>query len=151
VGGRNPAPAAFGNMRRIIMDEFKEGYEEENYEILPDGVYQVEITEVTAGTSKSSGLPMLIVEMKPEGPDITLRYYLVKNEYYNKNATKLFDCFGIRRGDFEYGNWKGKKGKAYIGKKEQETNGIRYHEIKNLIAGESGQQGSEAAQGIGAE
>lgn len=124
------------------MDEFKEGYREEDYDILPPGVYRVRIKNVTKGESKTSGLPMLTIEVVPEtdradGDEggagetpVTLKYYIVKNEYYNKNMTKFFDCFNIRRDDFEYTNWAGKTGKAYIGKPES---GKQYHEIKNLI------------------
>jgi hypothetical protein len=121
------------------MDAFNEGYREEEYDALPDGVYQVEIVDVQLGTSKNSGLPMQTVEVKPEGSSMILKYYLVKNENYNKNVTKFFDCFGIRRGDFDYDGWMGKTGKAAIGKTEQ-----GYHEIKQLIpvkaAGETAPQ-----------
>jgi hypothetical protein len=120
------------------MDEFDRGYEEEEYDPLPEGVHEVEITEVVTGTSKSSGLPMRTFTVKVEGTGITLKHYIVKNENYNKNMTKFFDCFGIPRGDFEYMNWKGKTGKAYIGKRED---GI-YHEIKYLVAGPVNQASS---------
>jgi hypothetical protein len=129
------------------MDEFNEGYQAEEYEILPTGVYQVKILNVTKGESKTSGLPMLTVEVVPEkvkaaGNEaeggskevpVMLKYYIVKNENYNKNMTKFFDCFKIERNDFEYVNWIDKTGKAYIGKAE----GAKpYHEIKYLIVEE---------------
>jgi hypothetical protein len=128
------------------MDEFSEGYEEEEYEVLPEGIYQVKIVTVVHGTSKKSGLPMLIIEIipmkktvvsgteEPEEIPVTLKYYIVKNEYYNKNITKFFDCFKIRRNDFDYMAWCGKTGKAFIGMTEQNTLfGRKFHEIKYLI------------------
>jgi hypothetical protein len=146
--GGSLLPAAFlKRRRRLSMDEFNEGYQAEEYEILPSGVYQVKIANVTKGESKSSGLPMLTVEMVPmknkaagneaEGTSkeipVTLKHFIVKNENYNKNMTKFFDCFKIDRNDFEYMNWIDKTGKAYIGK----TEGVKqYHEIKYLIVEE---------------
>jgi hypothetical protein len=64
---------------------------------------------------------------------ITLKHYIVKNGYYNKNMTRFFDCFKIPRNNFEYADWTGKTGKAYIGKTES---GKQYHEIKYLIVEE---------------
>jgi hypothetical protein len=126
------------------MDEFNEGYQEEAYDILPAGVYPVKIVNVTKGESKSSGLPMLTIEVIPEtnetaGTDpegasreipVTLKHFIVKNENFNKNMTKFFDCFKIARNDFEYMNWLDKTGKAYIGMTEGAK---QYHEIKYLI------------------
>jgi hypothetical protein len=127
------------------MDEFQEGYQEEEYEVLPPGIYQARIANVTRGESRSSGLPMLTIEVVPETgreagdgaaggneeTPFTLKHYIVRNEHYNRNLTRFFDCFRIARNDFDYMNWIGKTGKVYIGKTE--GNAKQYHEIKYLI------------------
>ena len=57
-----------------------------------------------------------------------------KNEYFNQDMTKFYDCFKIPRGNFEFNRWTGRVGQAYLAKGEPKDNGKTYMEIKYLIA-----------------
>lgn len=63
-------------------------------------------------TSKA-GKPMIEVGVRPSGCAFTVKTYLVSGEYFNRNATQLFDAFPeIKDGDFTLLNWIGCEGAA---------------------------------------
>ena len=68
-------------------------YTRENSTRLSPGDYRVAIVDVQETTSKTSGKEMLVITVQPNGSDIKIQNYLVKNEYFNRNATQLFDAF----------------------------------------------------------
>ena len=74
------------------------------------GKYRVEIVDAEEAISKSSGLPMFVITVKPNPTNIKVKTYLVKNDKFNANATKFFDAFGITRGDFNCLGWIGAVG-----------------------------------------
>lgn len=63
-------------------------------------------------TSKSSGLPMWVITVTPNGSKAKVKTYIVKNEYFNRNMTNFFDSFGIDRGNFNSVEWIGAMGAA---------------------------------------
>ena len=75
---------------------FFDGYRREERARLTPGDYRVAITEVEETTSRN-GNPMLVVTVQPNGSEIHIKHYLVKNEYFNRNLTELLDSFGNRR------------------------------------------------------
>lgn len=95
------------------MSAFDDYKAEERKEMEP-GDYRVVIVEAEATTSKSSGLPMIVVTVQPSGSDMHIKNYLVKNKHFNKNATALFDSFGIERGNFLLASWIGAMGAARL-------------------------------------
>jgi len=74
------------------------------------GKYRVEIVDAEETVSKSSNLPMFVITVKPNPTSIKVKTYLVKNDKFNANATKFFDAFGIKRGDFNCLGWIGAMG-----------------------------------------
>jgi hypothetical protein len=106
-----------------------EDYSQPRFE---EGEYLMKIIKVEEAVSKS-GNDMFAFKLITAKSPIEFKYWLVKNEHFNKNATRFFDCFGIRRGDFNINNWVGKKGKGFIAKGQPNDEGKSYFEIKYLI------------------
>lgn len=98
----------------------KWSYQREEMNRISPGDYRVEIVEAEETTSKSSGKPMIVVKVRPNGSNITIWHYIVKNEYFNRNMTSFFDAFPqIEEGDFNLLGWVGCVGAARI--KEDES------------------------------
>ena len=95
---------------------------------LEPGDYRVEITDVEETTSKSSGAPMLKITMKPNGSNIRVYHYIVKNEYFNRNMTNFYDSFDIESGDQNILGWVGATGAAKL---EEDDGG--YLKVRWLI------------------
>lgn len=71
------------------------------------------ITDVEETESKSSGLPMIVISVRPSGTVFKVKSYLVHNEHFNRNATQFFDAFPeIGDGNFNFIEWIGAMGAA---------------------------------------
>lgn len=71
------------------------------------------ITDVEEGTSKSTGLPMITISVRPSGCGYKVKTYIVKNDHFNRNATQFFDAFPeIEDGNFSFVEWVGALGAA---------------------------------------
>lgn len=95
---------------------------------LEPGDYRVEVADVEETTSKSSGSPMLVITLRPNGAKITVRHYIVKNEYFNRNMTEFYDSFDVDFGDQNILSWIGAVGAAKL---IEDENG--YLKVKRLI------------------
>ena len=117
------------------MDEFSNSYQPENYDQdnHVEGDYKLKIKSVETKIAKSSGNPMIAITLTAQGFSFDFTYNLVKNEHFNANATKFFDCFKIPRGNFEYPRWVGRMGDGHIAKGKVKDNGKSYWEIQYLI------------------
>lgn len=120
------------------MEDFASSYQPTDYtqsqDNLQEGDYKVRIDKVDPhAIAKSSGNPMIVLELAIAQASFTFRYNLVQNEHFNANATKFFDCFKIPRGNFDYQRWLGRIGKAHIAKGRVKDNGKSYWEIQYLI------------------
>lgn len=105
------------------------GYKRETTEV--KGKLRCVIVDVEDGTSKSSGLPMITITVRPSGTKFKVKSYLVKNEKFNINATKFFDAFPeIEEGNFNFVEWIGAEGAAEFGEDEQ-----GYTKLKWFISG----------------
>ena len=90
--------------------------ESEKSERQPLGKTRCVIVDVEETVSKSSGLPMIVVIVKPSGYNAKIRKYIVKNEKFNKNMTDFFDAVeGVDDGDFNFLSWIGCEIGADIG------------------------------------
>jgi hypothetical protein len=83
------------------------------------GNYRVVIVSAEEAISKSTNKEMIIVGVRPSGTKMTIKYYIVEGEYYNKNLTRLFDSFDIEDGDMNLAGWVGAMGAAKL--KEDEN------------------------------
>lgn len=130
------------------MDEFSNGYQpDENYGgtiNLEEGDYKMRIQNILFNPTKN-GDPMITAELTVSEAPIVFKHYIVKNEYFNSNMTKFFDCFKIPRGNFEYQRWIGRIGKAHIAKGEIKANGKAYWEIAYLVADKPSTPGQQAS------
>lgn len=107
------------------------------------GEAKARITKVEIGYTKSGDKLMatIFLDIAEQGP---MRYWLVDDrtseeasERTNKNMTRFFDCFRIRRGDFNTQGWSGKVGIVFIDKGEPNPEtGKQYYEIKRLVVPE---------------
>lgn len=95
---------------------------------LEPGDYRVEITDVEESISKSSGSPMLVITLKPNGSKIRVKHYIVKNEYFNRNMTEFYDSFDVEFGDQNIFGWVGATGAARL---EEDDKG--YLKVRWLI------------------
>ena len=83
------------------------------------GDYRFEVISAIETESKSSGKPMIVVEVKPNGAQFTVKNYFVQNEYFNRNMTSFFDSTGIEEGNFNLLTWVGAIGAARFKEDEQ--------------------------------
>ena len=90
-----------------------DSYQREERPRLTPGDYRVEIVSVDETESKN-GTPMLVIGVCPNGSNITINHYIVKNEWFNRNMTDFFDSFNIEDGDFELPTWVGAVGAARL-------------------------------------
>ena len=89
-------------------------YKREEAPKLESGDYRVAIANVEESTSRA-GNPMLIITVQPNGSNIKIKHYIVKNEYFNRNMTDFFDAFPeIDEGDFNFLGWIGCVGAARL-------------------------------------
>ena len=90
-------------------------YQREEREVFEPGNYRVEIVSVEEKESKA-GNPMIVVTLRPNGSDVKINHYFVKNQYFNRNMTEFFDSFNIDEGDFNFITWVGAVGAARLKK-----------------------------------
>lgn len=93
-------------------------YKAEEVERIKPGNHRVTIIDVKETMSKSSGNPMIVVTVQPSGSNLKIKNYIVKNDYFNRNVTSLFDSFGIERGNFNFLSWIGAVGAARLAEDE---------------------------------
>lgn len=103
---------------------FFDGYKREKRSRLTPGDYRVAITDVEETTSRN-GNPMLVVTVQPNGSEIHINHYLVKNEYFNRNLTDLLDSFGLGE-NFDTLTWVGAVGAAKLVEDENGYLKVRY-------------------------
>ena len=103
---------------------FFDGYKREERSRLTPGDYRVAITDVEETTSRN-GNPMLVVTVQPNGSEIHIKHYLVKNEYFNRNLTDLLDSFGLGE-NFDTLTWVGAVGAARLVEDENGYLKVRY-------------------------
>lgn len=134
------------------MDDFINGYQpDENYNgtHLDEGDYMAKVQNITFKPTQK-GDPMMTVDLVIRESPIIFKHRIVKNEYFNANMTKFYDCFKIPRGNAEYERWIGRPGKVHIAKGKPNDAGMAYMEIKYLIvdppAAKLGPQAAPAAQ-----
>lgn len=102
-----------------------DGYQREERKRLEPGNYRVCITGVEEAVSKS-GNNMIVLSVRPSGSDITIKHYIVKNEYFNRNMTDFFDSFDVPEGDFTFAKWLGAMGAACLAEDERGYLKVRY-------------------------
>lgn len=100
-------------------------YRREERDRLAPGNYRVEIVSVEETESKA-GNPMLVIGVRPNGSKITIKHYIVKNEYFNRNMTDFFDSFNIDDGDFTLPTWVGAVGAAKLKEDDQGYLKVQY-------------------------
>lgn len=103
-------------------------YREEEATCIEPGNHRVVITDAEETISKTSGNPMLVITVQPSGSEIHIKHYIVKNQYFNRNTTELFDSFGISRGNGNLLEWVGAMGAARL---VEDENG--YLKIKRFL------------------
>ena len=85
------------------------------------------ITDVEETESKTSGLPMIVVSVRPSGTRFTVKSYIVKNDHFNRNMTQFFDAFPeIAEGTFNFLEWIGAMGAAMFDTDERGYLKVKY-------------------------
>ena len=105
-------------------------YHREEAEFTPIvGKIRCVITDVEEKVSKS-GNNMIVITVNPSGSKAKVKYWLVDNDYFNRNATSFFDSFKeIEEGNFDFLTWIGAEGAAMF---KEGDNG--YAEIAYFIS-----------------
>ncbi|GEM_PF-1283719 len=101
-------------------------FQREEAQRVEPGNHRVEIILAEETTSKTSGNPMIVVTVQPNGSNILIKNYIVKNEYFNRNMTSFFDSFNIEEGDFNFLSWVGAVGAANLVEDEKGFLKIKY-------------------------
>ena len=92
-------------------DDYQREEREESAKVT--GRLRCVIVDVEETESKTSGLPMIIVSVRPSGTVFKVKSYIVKNEHFNRNMTQFFDAFSeIPDGCFDFLTWIGCEGAA---------------------------------------
>lgn len=96
------------------------GYKREDHQMdALKGKVRCVITDVEEAVSKSSGLPMIVITVRPSGTKFKVKTYIVKNDNFNRNMTTFFDSFPeIEEGTFNFVEWVGCVGAADFGEDE---------------------------------
>lgn len=100
---------------------------------LQPGDYRVEITNAEEKVS-SNGNQMIVITVKPNGSDISINYYIVKNQYFNRNMTSFFDSFNVEEGNFNFMTWIGAVGAARLKEDENGYLKVNYFISKSRAA-----------------
>ena len=109
-----------------MSDDFASGYQPEDYGArIENGDYPLTILDVQMGYTQQ-GVPKILLDLGIDGVTFTVHYSLVKNEYFNKNATRFFDAFGIPRGNFNYGTWIRHRGMGRLERNEKGYMDLKY-------------------------
>lgn len=102
------------------------------------GEYMAKIESVTERQSKS-GKPMLELKLRLENGGL-VSYFLVDDQSNaeacirtNQRITKFFDCFRIKRGNFNIKQWQGAKGRVKLDYSKPMQDGSVFIEVKNLL------------------
>ena len=84
------------------------------------------IVDVEEAVSKS-GNNMIVISVRPSGSPAKVKYWLVDNDYFNRNATQFFDAFPeIGDGNFSFPTWIGCEGAANFVLDDNDYLSIKY-------------------------
>jgi len=119
---------------------FGDGYIPSEYKtgmvLFENGDYDLIISHCEDKLSQNNN-PMRVITFKVRGVEgAEISYYMVQNEYFNSNATKFFDTFGIQYGDFAIIHWVGKTGRSHVEQEEytkQDGNTGKSMKVKYFI------------------
>jgi hypothetical protein len=85
------------------------------------------ILDAVEAKTKTTGTPMIAVTVQPSGSKAKVKKYIVKNDYFNKEATALFDAFPeIGEGNFNFAEWRGAMGAAMFAEDQNGYLVVRY-------------------------
>jgi hypothetical protein len=114
-----------------------DGYHEEDYNIqIEPGEHQLKIVKAEEKTF-NSGNEGLKIELANKDKT-RFFYHIIKNDFFNQNLTRFYDCFKIRRGETDLDQWIGRFGWAFIDKGKPNDNGRQFMEIRYLIVRQPG-------------
>ena len=106
-------------------DDYQREEREESAKVT--GRLRCVIVDVEETESKTSGLPMIIVSVRPSGTVFKVKSYIVKNEHFNRNMTQFFDAFPeIGDGNFSFVEWVGALGAAMFDLDERGYVRVKY-------------------------
>lgn len=94
---------------------------------LTEGEYAAKIAQA-ANTFSNSGKRMFKIKMDIQG--VSMNWFIVEGEWFNKNFTRFCSCFKINPNNFEAGTWVNHTGRVYI--KKDESND-KYFKIDRLL------------------
>lgn len=82
-------------------------YQYERAPKVEKGYYWVELCDYDTTPSKK-GIPMITITVRlNKVPGMRIKDYIVQNEYFNINVSRLCDCFGIEADDEKMQTWPG--------------------------------------------
>ena len=85
-----------------------------SFDVPPPGRHRVRVEDAEITESKSSGNTMIKLTLAVSGHSGRVFHYFVDNEYIQRNLDQFFDSFGIKPGNFNVLDWRGKVGAAVL-------------------------------------
>lgn len=99
---------------------------------IPEGNHRVRIRSTEMAVSKN-GNEMIVLQLDVSGYNETLYFYIVNNEYANRNLTQLFNSFkDIPEGELNINKWVGKVGGCKV--RHEEYNGNMTSKVHYFIS-----------------
>ncbi|MDR2049690.1 MAG: hypothetical protein LBP69_09585 [Treponema sp.] len=116
-----------------VLDDYRE--EDYNVRIEP-GEHRLKIVKAEEKVFNSGNEGVKIELINKD--NVRFFYHIIKNGFFNQNLTRFYDCFKIRRGETNLGQWAGRFGWAFVDKGKPNDNGKQFMEIKYLIVKKPG-------------
>ncbi len=101
------------------------GYQREEAVHIEPGDHRVVILNAEESVS-TKGNAMIVLTVRPSGSDLSIKHFIVKNNWFNRNMTDFFDSFDVEEGDFQLPGWVGALGAARIEKNEDGYLRVKY-------------------------
>jgi len=86
----------------------------------PDGDHFVKIIKVEEKKTKDNNDMIEITMDVQDSNGVNYVERIVAGEYFDRNTTRIFDVFGIQRGNFNYAQWLQRKATAHFEHKENQ-------------------------------
>lgn len=106
----------------MFINDYRPVEEEKKYFDVADGDHRIAIIKAEQAKSKN-GADMIAINLKVDGANMPLLHFVVAGEFFDANMTRIFDCFKIPRGNFNFSQWTGKIGCAHFEHKDETFTG----------------------------
>lgn len=130
---RNNQPQRNNQNENIPSSVFANNYQPQEMQEVEEGEYRFKIVSITTSYTQTNHEPMIKIILNSDFIPFEMKINIVKNQWFDINITKFFDCFEIERGNFNFNSWIGQSGICEIEKKKNKETGKKYFDISKYI------------------